>query len=386
MKGYQLVIFLTVFFTIFLSGNIYVFVRGWQALSVNTGARAVYSLLFAFAALTFITGEIFRRSRLIENDKIIILIGSIWLALVLYALLCVIIIDLVRVLNFFFHFLPAKEVLLKHNIPLILFTAVAFISCFIVITGIITASNPIVKKMDIKIDKKAGSKKSLNIVMASDIHLGNIIGRKKLQHLVDTINSLSPDIVLFPGDFFDITVEPLVADNMGALIESIHAKYGVYAVTGNHEYFGGVSDSVDFMNKHKINVLLDESVVIDKSLLLVGREDKTVNRFTGKHRKPLSELLAGKKTDLPIIVMDHQPSSINESVKSMTDLHLSGHTHNGQLWPLNYITNALFEVSYGYAKIDNTHIYVSKGYGTWGPPVRTTGRPEIVVLQITFDE
>jgi predicted MPP superfamily phosphohydrolase len=386
MKGYQFVMFFLVFFTIFLAGNVYVLIRGWQALHVNNWVRAVYSLLFTLAAFTFIIAEVFRRSRLLENDKILILIGSIWLALILYALLSVIILDLIRALNFFFHFLPAKEVLLKYHIPLVLFIAVIFISSSIVTIGVITAANPIVNKIDIKIDKKAGSKKSLNIVMASDIHLGNIIGRKKFQYLADTINSLNPDIVLFPGDFFDRTLEPLVENNIGAIIESIHSKYGIYAVTGNHEYFGGVSKAVNFMRQHKINVLLDESVVIDKSFLLAGREDKTVSRFSDKQRKTLAEILAGKNTDLPIIVMDHQPSSIDESVKNTADLHLSGHTHNGQLWPLNYITKALFDVSNGYAKISSTHIYVSKGYGTWGPPVRTTGRPEIVVLQVMFEE
>jgi predicted MPP superfamily phosphohydrolase len=279
-----------------------------------------------------------------------------------------------------------EEVLLKSHIPLMLFIGTVFVSCTIVIIGIIITSNPVVKKIDIKIDKKVNNKNPLTIAMASDIHLGNIVGRKKFQSLADTINSLKPDIVLFTGDFIDRTLDSLIEDDIGGLIESIHSKYGIYAVTGNHEYFSGVSKTVNFMKKHKINVLLDESIEIDKSLLLVGREDKNVNRFTGKQRKTLAELLHGKRTELPVIVMDHQPSAINESVKNMADLHLSGHTHNGQLWPINHITNAIFEVSCGYAKIENTHIYVSKGYGTWGPPVRTTGRPEIVFLKIAFKE
>jgi len=386
MKGHQFVIFITIFLTIFLTGNIYVFIRGWQALHINNLVKSIYSILFTLAAFLFIIVQISRRSGLLENNKILTLTGSIWLAFILYVLLIVILIDLIRGLNFFFHFLPAKEILLKAHVPLMLFMGTLFASCSIVIIGIITASNPAVNKIEIKIDKKANNKNSLNIVMASDVHLGAIVGRKKFQTLVDTINSLNADIVLFPGDFIDMTIEPLIEDNIGPLIESIHSKYGVYAVTGNHEYFGGVSKAVNFMNEHKINVLLDESIEIDKSILLVGRKDKTVTRFTGKERKTLTELLNGKRTDIPIIVMDHQPSSINESVNNMIDLHLSGHTHNGQLLPINFITNALYEVSNGYAKKDNTHIFVSKGYGTWGPPVRTTGRPEIVVLQIVFDE
>lgn len=384
MRGYQFIMFFTIFLTIFLGGNFYVFIRGWQALPANTAARIVYSVLFISLACSFIIGEASERSGLLENNKVLILIGSTWLAFLLYALLSILLIDLVRGLNFFFHFLPADDILKAGNIPLkLMIGVVAFIS-MIVIAGVITASSPVIRTVDIKIDKAGGIDHSLNIVMASDIHLGNIVGRKKFQFLVDTINSLDPDIVLFPGDFFDETLGPIIKDNMGGLVESIRAKHGVYAVTGNHEYIGGVVDAVNFMARHKIRVLRDEAIVINSSFILAGREDKSINRFTDGKRKSLDEILQGMNRKLPVILMDHQPFAIDESVEKSIDLHLSGHTHNGQLWPLNYITKAIFEVSCGYKKIKDTNVYVSKGYGTWGPPVRTSGRPEIVVFQIRF--
>lgn len=386
MKGYQFLIFITIFLSIFLGGNFYVFARGWQVLPANTSARTAYTVLFLFTALSFIAGEISEKTGVLPDNKILILIGSTWLAFLLYAILLLLLIDIVRGFNYFFHFLPAGEILKAGNIPLKLMTGVISIASIIVIAGIITASSPVVRTVDIKIDKKGGIENSLNIVMASDIHLGNIVGRKKLQYLADTINSLEPDVVLFPGDFFDETLGPVVKDHMGGLVESIRAKYGVYAVTGNHEYIGGVTDAVDFMTKHKIRVLRDEAVEINGSILLAGREDRSINRFTGGKRKSIDEILQGKNLKLPVILMDHQPFSINESVKQGIDLHLSGHTHNGQLWPLNYITNAIFEVACGFRKIGDTNVYVSKGYGTWGPPVRTSGRPEIVVFQIRFKE
>ncbi len=376
--------FITIFLSIFFAGNFYVFIRGWQALPASLPARIIYTVLFLFTALSFIIGEISEKTGLITDNKTLILIGSTWLAFLLYSLLFLLLIDLVRGINFFFHFLPPNEVLRADNVPLKLMIGVVTAVSLIVIAGIITASSPVVRTVDIKIDKPGGIEHSLNIVMASDIHLGNIVGRKKFQHLVDTINSLDPDIVLFPGDFFDETLGPVIKDNMGGLVESIRAKYGVYAVTGNHEYIGGVVDAVNFMTKHKIRVLRDESIEINNSFILAGREDKSINRFTGGKRKSLDEILQQKNNKLPVILMDHQPFAIDESVKSGIDLHLSGHTHNGQLWPLNYITSAIFEVSCGYRKIKDTNVYVSKGYGTWGPPVRTSGRPEIVVFQIRF--
>jgi hypothetical protein len=386
MKGYQFLIFFTVFLSIFFAGNFYVFARGWQALPANTAARIIYTTLFLFTALSFIFGEISEKTGFIEDNKALILIGSTWLAFLLYAILLLLLIDIVRGLNFFFHFLPPNEVLRAENIPLKLMIGVITAVSMIVIAGVITASSPVVRTVDIKIAKKGGIENSLNIVMASDIHLGNIVGRKKFQHLADTINSLGPDIVLFPGDFFDETLGPVVKDHMGGLVESVRAKYGVFAVTGNHEYIGGVVEAVNFMTQHKIRVLRDEAVEINGSFILAGREDKSINRFTDGKRKTLEEILTGKNLKLPVILMDHQPSTIDESVRHGIDLHLSGHTHNGQLWPLNYITKAIFEVSCGYKKIKDTNVYVSKGYGTWGPPVRTSGRPEIVVFQIRFAE
>ena len=386
MKGYQFFMFITIFLTILLSGNFYVFARGWQALPVNTAVRVIYSVLFFFLSFSFIAGEVSEKTGLIGNNKILILIGSTWLAFLLYAILLLLLIDIVRGLNFFIHFLPSNEMLKADNVPLKLMIGVLSVTSLIVIAGIITASRPVIKTIDLKIDKNGGIENSLNIVMASDIHLGNIVGRKKFRFLADTINSLNPDVVLFPGDFFDETLGPVVKDNMGGLVESIRAAYGVYAVTGNHEYIGGVTEAVNFMTKHKIRVLRDETVEINGSILLAGREDRSINRFTGGKRKSIEEILQGKNTKLPVILMDHQPFSINESVKNNIDLHLSGHTHNGQLWPLNFITDAIFEVACGFRKISNTNVYVSKGYGTWGPPVRTSGRPEIVVFQIRFTE
>ncbi len=384
MKGHQFVIFMTIFLAVYLAGNFYVFIRGWQALPASSIIRSIYSTLFFIFASSFIIGEISERNGIFEHNQMLIITGSTWLAFLFYALLFIILIDTVKEVNYLLNFLPQDETLKTANIPLKLMIGVISITSVIIIAGFITACCPVIKIIDIQIDKQGGIESSLNIVVASDIHLGNIIGRNKFKFLVDTINSLDTDIVLFPGDFFDETLRPIVKDNMGGLVESIRSRYGVYAVTGNHEYIGGVTEAVNFMQKHKINVLRDEAIEINGSILLVGREDRIINRIAGVKRKNLEDILHGKNLNLPIILMDHQPSSIVDSLKNNVDLHISGHTHNGQLWPLNYITDTIFKITCGYTKVNNTNIYVSSGYGTWGPPVRTSGRPEIAVFQIRF--
>jgi hypothetical protein len=158
----------------------------------------------------------------------------------------------------------------------------------------------------------------------------------------------------------------------------------VYAVTGNHEYIGGVEPACAYLTEHGITMLRDAATVVAKSVVLAGREDISYNRGNGRKRKPLSELLNGCDRSLPIIVMDHQPFRLHEAEGQGVDLQLSGHTHHGQLFPFNFITERVFELSWGYKKKGNTHVYVSCGVGTWGPPVRIGNTPEIVDLTLTF--
>ncbi|HOY50940.1 MAG TPA: metallophosphoesterase, partial [Prolixibacteraceae bacterium] len=118
-------------------------------------------------------------------------------------------------------------------------------------------------------------------------------------------------------------------------------------------------------------------------VVVAGREDITGERMFQKKRKSLQDLLAGSDTTRPVILMDHQPYHLAEVARHPVDLQVSGHTHHGQLWPFNFITRAIFEISAGYGKIGHTHFYVSPGVGTWGPPIRTSSRPEVIVLEIS---
>ena len=130
----------------------------------------------------------------------------------------------------------------------------------------------------------------------------------------------------------------------------------------------------------------DTSLLIDQRFYLVGRDDRDKSRFTGKKRKELGELMQHVDLSRPVILMDHQPFNLEKARELGVDLQVSGHTHHGQLWPFNYITNAIYELSYGYKQIGQTHFYVSTGFGTWGPPVRLGNRPEIVQIKLIFDQ
>lgn len=130
----------------------------------------------------------------------------------------------------------------------------------------------------------------------------------------------------------------------------------------------------------------DDYIKIDDAFYVIGREDRDSRRFASYNRKPLEKILAGIDQSFPMIMMDHQPFGLNKAKENCIDLQLSGHTHNGQLWPLNYLIDKIYELGWGYIRRGDTHYYVSCGAGGWGPPVRTGSRPEIINIKLTFAE
>ncbi len=224
----------------------------------------------------------------------------------------------------------------------------------------------------------------IKLVLATDIHLGTIISTKRVRRIVELINKQQADLVLFAGDIVDEDLTPVIRQNLGAILSEIKPPLGLYGITGNHEYIGGAHAAVEYLSKHGIVMLQDEMLQITDQIVVVGRNDLSSNRFNTKKRKPLTEILTSVSKNQFVIVMDHQPSKIFEAVEAGADLVLSGHTHHGQLWPLNYITQAMFPISWGLKRFENTTAYVSSGVGSWGPPVRIGNKPEIVVFTLKF--
>jgi predicted MPP superfamily phosphohydrolase len=165
---------------------------------------------------------------------------------------------------------------------------------------------------------------------------------------------------------------------MESSLNTIRAKYGVFGVTGNHEFYGG-QDRGDFFRKAGITLLCDTLVRIGDSFYIGGRYDQHYRK-----RKTISEILGSDSLDLPVLLMDHRPTELQEVSLTGTDVQFSGHTHDGQLFPINLITNRIYELSWGYKKIRNTHFFVTSGLRLWGPAVKTAGKSEIMLVDIYF--
>ena len=218
----------------------------------------------------------------------------------------------------------------------------------------------------------------LKIVYASDFHLGQVTRDGLLERFVAKVNGLCPDIVLIGGDI----LEGHGNESLGKFetqFRGIRAKYGVYAGPGNHERFGG-GISNDFFKQSGMKLLEDSVEKIDGSFYLAGRKQ---GRFT--RRKSIEELQKAAPDDLPIILLDHSPIDIEAVSRSRVDLQLSGHTHNGQLFPVNLVVMPFqYELAWGTKIKGNTRFIVSSGVQAWGPPVKTAGDSEILFIKIAF--
>ncbi|MHB8931807.1 MAG: metallophosphoesterase [Melioribacteraceae bacterium] len=382
MKLSQQLIFFGIVFSVYGLINYYILRRGLSV--IPESYRTIYLVTGVFFVISFIAGRFLERVWISFYSDVLIWVGSFWIAFMFYFFLSLVIIDLLRFINFLIPFFPS---FITANIEKTKRITALVVFVFVIITiagGYINTRTINTRTYKFKINKYAGELSSLNIVMASDLHLGTILGKSFLNNLVDKINALKPDIILLAGDIVDEDLNPVIKNNVGEELVRLKSKFGVFAITGNHEYIGGVEAAVKYLTAHGITELRDTSVKIDDSFYVVGREDRSLKQFSGRQRKSLSELLTGIDKSFPIIMMDHQPFGLNEASENGIDLQLSGHTHNGQLWPINYIIEKIYDLAWGYEVRGDTHYYVSCGVGGWGPPIRTGSRPEIVNLKIKF--
>ena len=367
--------------------NFYVLRRGAQALGGYPAAKLVFMAAFIAMALAYPLGRVLMSLGRNSLSSPFIMAGSFHMVVMLYGFIGAVLIDLVRLLNAFFHFLPRSFSSRPSPAGLVLFLAVAGITVLSIAAGAYNAVRPRTVELSLSIPKKAGTIDHLTIVLASDLHLGTLVGKFRLEKIVDRINALAPDIVLMPGDIVDETVTAEIEAEFSAVMRRIRAPLGVFAVPGNHEFYSGLERNLACIRACGIKVLEDEAVGVAGAFVLVGRRDPS-SLAPLEPRLPIRDILDKQGFDdrLSVILLDHQPAHLEEANRAGVDLQLSGHTHAGQLFPLDLINRMVWELNWGYLRKGDTQYYVTSGVGTWGPPVRTGSRPEIVRIHLTFGE
>jgi uncharacterized protein len=381
MKRYQMLVFFAIVLTIYSLVNFYVFYKGYKALDVLQSHTLLYSLSAFIIAFLFIAAKILESRHSSVLTDVLNIIGGFWLAFMLYGFFFFLLSDIILLILKITNVIQGENILHYKKWSFIIILSV---STLLIIGGFINALIPVTREYNISINKSAGSVKTMRIAAVSDIHLGSIIRKRSLRKMSQIITDLKPDLILLLGDIIDGEIGPVLRGDLLQYFTYPKSRDGLYAITGNHEFIGGAGRTIPYIESKGIKILKDEMVTLEGGIQLIGRIDRDSFRFYRKERKPLSELMSDVDTTRPVILLDHQPFHLDESAKYGVDLELSGHTHNGQIWPLNYVTAMIYELSSGYLKKGNSNFIVSSGYGLWGPRVRSGSRSEVLLINLTF--
>ncbi len=246
------------------------------------------------------------------------------------------------------------------------------------------AKKAVIKKLEINLSRLPRKLDGMKIVQLSDLHIGLTNGGRWLEDIVRRVNALEPDVIVVTGDIIDGQVELLVKEI--APLRDLEAPHGVYFVTGNHEYYFGVSEWLPAVTRLGIRVLRNERVKIgegDDFFYLAGVDDYNSRGMEPGHGQDLGKALDGREPDVEVVLLAHQPRAIYQAAKMDVGLVLCGHTHGGQIWPFTYLVGLQQPYNKGlYRHGERTWIYVNQGTGLWGPPMRLGTEGEITEISL----
>jgi len=365
--------FHTILTLAYIIPNIYVFLRIWR-IFINKGYKLVYVLIYLLLA------SVYPISNLLSDGllaSIFTNIANYILPFYLYLFLLILLFDMFLLTNFLFKIIPSERFKSKRFRITGLSVIISF-SIAVVICGVINFNTIRTSEFNIELQAPKTKIENLKIAFVADFHLQESTNVHFVERFVERIELINPDMMVFGGDIIEGDNHDEKIALFEKLLRKINSRFGEYAVLGNHEYYAQ-QDKGSFFDNAGIQILCDTIITIDSSFNIAGRYD---SHFRG--RKNINELMKYASESLPMILIDHRPTEIEQVSKTTVDVQLSGHTHNGQLFPINFITRRVYELSWGHKKIDNTHFFVTSGIQLWGPPVRTTGKSEIMVIDITF--
>ncbi|MGB8931243.1 MAG: metallophosphoesterase [Anaeromyxobacteraceae bacterium] len=371
----------------------------WARLVRDTGIpepwRRIATALLALAALTIPAALVLSRRAGTALARVLPWVAFVWLGVAFLALSVLLAIDLARLVAS--GAAQLRDWLARADDPpadparrLFVARAVAGTTLAVVATaagaGVRSAAGPAeIVEVPVRLPRLPRALDGLSVVQITDLHVGPTVRRREVERVVEQANALRPDVVAITGDLVDGTVSEL--GEIVARLGQLRARYGVHFVTGNHEYFSGVDEWLRFLPGMGIRVLRNERVPIGDagaSLDLAGVDDWHAGRYGNGHGYDLGRALAGRDPDRALVLLAHQPLGVEPGVRQGVGLQLSGHTHGGQIFPFNLAVHAAFRYVRGLYPIDGGagHVYVSKGTGYWGPPMRLGAPPEIARITL----
>ncbi|WP_192930224.1 metallophosphoesterase [Alkaliphilus pronyensis] len=359
-KLFFFALFFVFFSSIYGGMNYYVYLQLVNHFNIVGGLRLMVQFAFWLFASSYILGKIIKRGKFIFY---ITYLGAIWMGCLSISVFVFILRDTA------IYFMPNYSMILEN-------LAVVLIPVLIIASIINALKGPIVKEVEVKPSKNL--EKSLNIIHLSDIHLNVMTSVNWLKGIVNKVNSLKPDIIVITGDLVDDEYSSIEA--FASTMKGFKAKHGVFAVSGNHEVYVGIENFKNFCRAADIKVIDNTSINLE-GINLIGVSD--MYRRKGKDNLLIEGIVKACDLSKYNILLCHEPIHFKNAVEKGIDLQLSGHTHRGQIPPLNFLVPFVYRYTYGLYRYKNSFIYTTSGTGTWGPPMRLFSDSEIVSLKLT---
>ncbi len=315
------------------------------------------------------------------------LLGVLWMGVALYLILFLVGMDILRYIRTRWR-RARKEVSLDTQRRAFMANVVAG-SALVgagAVTGIaVHQSGEILKpQIPVKLEKLPPALSGLKIVQISDLHIGPVLDDHFLKTIVAEVNAMKPDLVAITGDLVDAPVT--LIGHLLRPLSTLQSRYGTYFVTGNHEYYSDAQGWIPFLESLGVRVLTNECVSIgdEAKIDLVGIPDTRAHIFLPEHRSDLTSALVGRDPERALVLLAHRPNDVVEATRLGVNLQLSGHTHGGQFWPVVPLVGLVHKYSAGlHSHSEQTQIYVSRGTGYWGPPMRLGAPAEITTIHLT---
>ena len=377
-------LFLLTFFIIYSSAHLYIFLKIKGAFTLGTGAFIALILFMAVMVSAPVLVRVSERQGLEFLARLLSYVGYTWMGLTFLFFTSSLCIDLYRFCVFVVGLILRTNLSSLSPAPRLAFFIPFLVTAAIATYGYFEALSIHSERVVITSPKVPRGIGTFTIVQISDVHLGLIVRQGRLKKILREVTGAQPDILVSTGDLVDGQIADL--QGLAELLRDIHPPYGKFAVTGNHEFYAGLDQALHFIEKAGFTVLRGEAKDAAGFMTIAGVDDPTAKYF-GLVRGPSERsLLANVPRERFTLLLKHIPV-IDDKAMGLVDLQLSGHTHKGQIFPFNYLSKAFFPHDAGLVPLPrHTFLYVSRGSGTWGPPIRFLAPPEVTVITLVHED
>ena len=382
---------MSLFFIFFFSAygllHLYILLKARIALALNVRSSLAIACFMALMIIAPVIVRLSEGAGLELLARSVAYVGYAWLGIMFLIVCSSIVTDLYRLLVYLISFVPGLDVSRFSFSSKAYFLMALSVSILISLYGYFEARQVRVERVVIKTSKIPPRVSPLRIAQISDVHVGLIVRHERLRKIVEQVKKVEPHLLVSTGDLVDGQINGL--EGLAEILQAVNPRYGKFAITGNHEFYAGLKQAIDFTERSGFTMLRGEHATIDDFLTVVGVDDPAgsgVSKGDGAQERALLEKSSSAPSGRFILLLKHRPDVEQDSL-GMFHLQLSGHVHKGQIFPFRFFTRLFYPRISGFFHLPkNSDFYISRGSGTWGPPIRFLAPPEVTVIELVHAE